>query len=677
MTFPIAKKVPHELEQHKHKRIDNYYWMRDRENAEVIDYLNKENDYTDKVLAPTQALQEELYKEMRGRIKEDDASAPYRKNGYWYYHRFEEGKEHAIYCRKKETLTAPEEILIDENKEAEDHPYYEVVAFSVSKDNRLLAFAEDLSGRRLYRIRIKNLETGEVSPHSVSSTSSSLAWMNDNKTLFYCIKHEETLRPYLIKELNVETGETKEIYEEKDDTYILNVQKTGDFQYIFIGAYSTLTTEFRFKSANDTSPFETFLPRRENHEYYVESAGDGFFIKTNDKAKNFKLVKCSIGQRTEEAWEEIQAHNPNILLEDFEVFDQQLVVQEKENGLSRLRVYNRTDYSDEIIPIEEETYTLYLGTNPESSSSKVRIGYSSMTTPHSVFDIDLKSFDRELIKQTEVLGGFNSEDYGSERIWATAEDDTKVPISLVYKRELFKRDGSNPVLVYSYGSYGSTVDPYFSSIRLSLLDRGFVFAIAHIRGGEYLGTHWYEDGKLLKKKNTFTDFIVAAEHLIGQAYAHPKKVFAMGGSAGGLLMGAIANLRPELWKGIVSQVPFVDVVTTMLDDSIPLTTGEYDEWGNPNEKDYYNYMLSYSPYDQVEAKSYPSMLVTSGLHDSQVQFWEPTKYVAKLRELKTDDNYLLLKTNMDAGHGGAAGRYEQLKEVAEEYAFILFINEQD
>lgn len=673
MSFPIPPKRPHVLEAHGVKRTDNYFWMSDRENPELIDHLNAENTYAQEVLKPTEELQKTLFEEMKGRIKEDDSSAPYYKNGYWYYSRYEEGGEYPIYCRKKGTLEAGEEILIDENIESKGLSYYEVVAYSVSKDNNLLAFAEDITGRRLYQIRFKNLNTGEVLPHKIENTGSDLAWLNDNKTVYFSEKDTETLRPHLISKFNIESGEKELVYEEKDDTYIVNVSRTGNFEYLFIGSHSTLTTEFRFKSADDQNDFEVFIPRKNGHEYYPETGGNGFYVKSNLEAKNFKLIFCSKTDRSPEGWTTIQDHSKSVLVEDYEVFDNYVIVQEKENGLSRLRVYTRENHESKIIPPTEETYTLYLGTNPEFDSASVRIGYSSMTTPHTVYDIDLNTFEHKLIKQTPVLGDFDATRYQSERVWATATDGVKVPVSLIYRKELFKKDGTNPILVYAYGSYGATVDPFFSSIRLSLLDRGFVFALAHIRGGEYLGTEWYESGKLLKKKNTFTDFIAASEFLVKEGYGDSNKVFAMGGSAGGLLMGAISNIRPDLWRGIVSQVPFVDVVTTMLDDSIPLTTGEYDEWGNPNEKTYFDYMLSYSPYDQLEAKGYPAMLVTSGLHDSQVQYWEPTKYVARLRELKTDENPVLLKTNMEAGHGGASGRFEQLKEVALEYAFILML----
>lgn len=675
MTYPIPERKPHKLSLHNHVRTDDYFWMRDRENPEVIEHLNAENLYTEKTLGSTKKLQEELFQEMKGRIKEDESSAPYFKNGYWYYTRYEKHKEQPIYCRKKETLKGTEEILIDENEEAKKHPYYEVVAYSITKDNKIMAYAADCSGRRLYDIYFKNLETGEILEHHITNTGSDIAWHNDNETLYYSVKDKETLRPHLINSFNIKSGEQKHIYEEKDDTYIVNVAKTGDFQFIFIGSHSTLTTEFRFKSANDKSDFTVFLPRKAEHEYYPEAAKNGFYIKTNLDAKNFKLIYCPLDKRTPENWQTIQKHSESILLEDFEAFKTHIVVQEKENGLSSLKVYNRETLSYKIIPPTEETYTLYLDENPENDSPTFRIGYSSMTTPHSVYDINLETFDRKLIKQSIVLGEFSPENYGSKRVWATASDGVKIPVSLVFKKDKFRQDQTNPILIYAYGSYGATVDPYFSSVRLSLLDRGYVFAIAHVRGSEYLGTHWYEDGKLLKKRNTFTDFISAAEFLIKEKFCAANQVFAMGGSAGGLLMGAIANLRPELWKGIVSQVPFVDVVSTMIDDTIPLTTGEYDEWGNPNDKKYYDYMLSYSPYDQLTSKKYPNMLVTSGLHDSQVQYWEPTKYVAKIRQLKTDNNVVLLKTNMDAGHGGSAGRYEQIKEIALEYAFIIWTNE--
>jgi len=675
MKTPIAKTKTFELEKHGNVRIDPYYWLRDRENPEVIDYVKAENDWTDHIMSPTKELQKELYQEMRGRIKEDDQSAPYFKNGYWYYARYEEGKEHAIYCRKKTTMDAPELILLDENELAEDYDYYEIVAYSVTRDNLWMAFTEDITGRRIYRIRFKNLMSGEILTHQIEGCGSDLAWHNDNRLLYFSKKDADTLRPYLIQSFDRTSGLIKDVYEEKDDTYIVNLDKSADFKYIFIGSHSTLTTEFRFKTADQDDDFQVFLERKIGHEYYPESAGDSFIIKTNLSAKNFKLVQTPDHKNREsDHWIILRPHDSAILLEDFEVFESHIAIQEKENGLSRILIMDRSSQTIKTVPFSEETYMVFFGENATYEAKAVRIGYSSMTTPTSVIDIDFSSLDQTLIKQKIVLGDFDPNDYITERTWAKGHDGVKIPVSLVYRKSTFKKEGKQPLLLYAYGSYGATIDPYFSSARLSLLDRGFVFAIAHIRGGEYLGTNWYESGKLLLKKNTFEDFISAAEHLVKEGYADKNQVFAMGGSAGGLLMGAIANMRPDLWKGIVSQVPFVDVVTTMLDDTIPLTTGEYDEWGNPNQKAYYDYMLSYSPYDQLEAKAYPAMLITSGLHDSQVQYWEPTKYVAKLRQIKTDNQPLLLRTNMDAGHGGASGRFESLKELAEEYAFIIALD---
>lgn len=675
MFPPQPKKVSHFIEKHGHRRLDPYFWMHDRTNPEVIDHLESENKYLKSVLKSTEEDQEFLFQELKGRIKEDDSSVPYMKNDYWYYTRYEEGKEYPIHCRKKDSLTNNEEILWDENSEAPNHPYYDVVSFSITKDNKLMAFAEDITGRRMYQIRFKNLETGEIYPNVLTNCSSDLAWHNDNNQLYFVLKEAETLRPHQVHCHNLLQNQTSLVFEEKDDTFICGISKSKDFGWILIGSYATLTTEHWFKNANDDSAFEVFLKREREHEYYVDILDNKAIIKSNFRGKNFDLSYCELSNRSIEHWNTIIEHRADVLLEDFEEFQDFIVVEEKENGLSQLRVIDKQTNKNQLIPPSEETYTLYLGTNPEYNSRQIRIGYSSMTTPHSVFDIDLDTFERNLKKQQVVLGEFNAKDYQSERIWAQGHDGVQVPVSLVYHKNHFKKDGTNPILIYAYGSYGSTVDPYFSSARLSLLNRGFVFAIAHIRGSEYLGTEWYENGKLLKKKNTFLDFISCAEHLIHEQYCSQDRIYAMGGSAGGLLMGAIANMKPELWKGIISAVPFVDVVSTMLDDSIPLTTGEYDEWGDPNDKLYYDYMLSYSPYDNIEAKNYPATLVTSGLHDSQVQFWEPTKYVAKLRALKTNDTVVLLHTNMDAGHGGASGRFEALKEVALEYTFILWLEQ--
>ncbi|MCG8574224.1 MAG: S9 family peptidase [Flavobacteriales bacterium] len=670
MKAPLAKKIPHSIISHGTERIDDYFWMRERENPEVIDHLNKENEYTDFMLKDQQQFQKELFNEMKSRIKEDDSSVPYFKNGYWYYSRYEEGKEHPIYCRRKDSMDNEELILLDENELAKPYSYYEVVSFSVSVDNKLLAFCEDISGRRMYQLRVLNLENGKVTDILAENCGSDLAWHNNNKSLYFLKKDTETLRPHRVYKLELGSEENQLVYEEQDETYICGVSKSTDFSTIFIGSYSTLTTEHQYKSASNDDDFKALLERKEGHEYYPEILGNTLYIKSNFKAENFKLFRCNINNTAIEEWETVQEVNENVLIEDFELFRNHLVVQERE-GVSRLRIYDLSTMESRIYPMKEDTYSLYIGTNPDFDTDKVRVGYSSLTTPHSVLQIDLNLFEEKCLKQTEVLGDFSPENYESKLLTTSTTDGARLNISLVYRKDLFSQNGENPLLLYGYGSYGSTVDAYFSSSRLSLLNRGFVFAIAHIRGSEFNGRSWYEDGKLLKKKNTFSDFIEAGEYLVENKYGHKDKIFAMGGSAGGLLMGVVANWRPELWRGIVSQVPFVDVINTMEDDSIPLTTGEYDEWGNPADKKYFDYMLSYSPYDQIEAKNYPPMLVTSGLHDSQVQYWEPTKYVAKLRELKTDNNRLLLHTNMDAGHGGASGRFEQLKEIALTYSFIL------
>jgi oligopeptidase B len=677
MNTPIAKKIAHTFNEHGIKRTDNFFWLREKTNQEVLDYVDAENDYTNNCLKGTESLQNDLFEEMKGRIKQDDSSVPYLKNGYWYYTRFEKGSEHAIYCRKKASLDNTEEILLDENILAKEHPYYEIVSLSISPDNKTLAFGEDITGRRIYQIQFKNLENGKNYRDLLTSTSSDLAWMDDSKTLFYSLKEEETLRPHQVMKhvLNSPEDNDEIIFTETDDTFITGVSKDKLGRFIFIGSWSTLTTEYQLLDLENTDRgFEIFHPRTKDLEYYPEASEKGFYIKHNRDGENFSMSFCSYANTKIDNWSTIHPHNADLLIEDFEVFKSHLVVQEKENGLTQLRVFNTDDYSNKVIPPKEEAFMLYVANNPNYDTEIVRIGYSSMTTPSSVIDINLNDFTENIKKVAEVVGDFDSSNYKSERIWAIAADGIKVPMSLVYNKNTFKKDRNNPVLVYGYGSYGHTIDPHFSSDRLSLLDRGFVFVICHIRGSEYLGRNWYEDGKFLKKMNTFTDFIACTKHLISENYCDPAKVFASGGSAGGLLMGAIVNLEPSLWRGIVSNVPFVDVVTTMMDDTIPLTTGEYEEWGNPNDKAYYEYMLSYSPYDNIEAKPYPNMLITSGLHDSQVQYWEPTKYVAKLRDLKTDNNLLLLKTNTDAGHGGSAGRFEHLKEIALDYAFIIKLN---
>lgn len=672
---PVADKKPTNLEKHDDIRVDDYFWLNERENPEVIDYLERENDYNEKMTAHTEKFQKTLFDEMKSRIKEDDSSVPYKLNGYWYLTRFEKGKDYPIYSRKKETLEAEEEILFDCNKEAEGHSYYKLAGLNISPDNKLAAFGVDTVSRRKYTIKIKNIETGEVYPETIETTTGGSTWAADSKTLFYTKKDEETLRSNKIYRhvLGTPVSEDVEVFNETDDTFNTFVYKTKSKKYLVIGSSSTLTSEYRILRAdNPTGEFKVFQPRTRGLEYGIAHYEDHFYILTNaDEATNFKLMKVSEESTAKENWKDLIPHRKNVLLEDIEIFKDYLVVSERDNGLNKINIKKWDGTVDYYLPFDNETYTAYVSTNPDFDTKSLRYSYNSLTTPNSVIDFDMETKEKELKKEQEVLGGkFDKNNYVSERVWATADDGTKVPMSLVYKKGI-KKDGNNPLLQYGYGSYGATIDPYFSTARLSLLDRGFIFAIAHIRGSEYLGRSWYEDGKLLKKKNTFTDFIACSKFLIDKKYTSSDHLYAMGGSAGGLLMGAIVNMAPELYNGVVAAVPFVDVVTTMLDDSIPLTTGEYDEWGNPNEEEYYMYMKSYSPYDNVVAQKYPNMLVTTGLHDSQVQYWEPAKWVAKLRELKTDANLLLLHTNMEAGHGGASGRFEALKEVAEEYAFLL------
>ncbi|MEF3079034.1 S9 family peptidase [Winogradskyella poriferorum] len=671
---PIAKKIPHELEKHGDVRVDNYFWMKDREHPEVIDYLKAENAYCDAQMAHTKAFQKDLFEEMKARIKEDDSSVPYKYNGYWYITRYEKGKDYPIYARKKESLDNPEELLFDCNKMAEGQSYFKLVGISISPDNKKVSYGVDTTGRRQYTIRVKDIATHKVFNDSIENTTGSSTWANDNETLFYTQKDPVTLRAYQIFRHKLGSNSEDElIFQEGDETFGTAIYKSKSRKYIIIACYSTLTNEYHILNAdNPNGKFEVFQPRVRGLEYSISHYDGHFYILTNkDKATNFKLMKCSETDRALDKWQEVVPHRNEVLLESIDIFKNYLVISERDNGLNKIRIKRWDDTEDYYLPFDNETYTAYTTTNVEFDTETLRYAYNALTTPASVLEFNMKTKTKTVLKEQEVLGGkFNKDNYTSERIWATAEDGTKIPMSLVYKKGI-KKDGSNPLLQYAYGSYGSTVDPYFSTIRLSLLDRGFIYVIAHIRGGEYLGRQWYEDGKLLKKKNTFSDFVACSIHLIKERYTSSKHLYAMGGSAGGLLMGAIINMAPELYNGIIAAVPFVDVVTTMLDDSIPLTTGEYDEWGNPNDKLYYEYMKSYSPYDNIETKEYPNMLITAGLHDSQVQYWEPAKWVAKLRDMKTDNNRLYLKTNMDAGHGGASGRFESIKEDAEEYAFLL------
>ena len=670
---PAAKVVPHRLEHHGHVRTDNYFWLRDRDNPETVAYLEAENQFTKDALAPVQPLEDALFEEIKGRIKQTDMSVPYRRDDYYYYTRYEEGGEYPIYVRKRDSLENPEEIMLDVNVLAEGHEFFTVGRLAVSSGQDLLAYGEDTQGRRIYTLRFRNLTTGDTLEDVIPEVTANMTWANDNRTLFYAKQDPETLRSYRIYRhvLGTDPDADVLVYEETDDTFSAHVFKTKSKRFVMIVSSQTLSSEYRYLDADDPNgDFTVFLPRERAHEYALDHFEDRFFIHTNHEARNFRLMAAPLDRTGKENWEEIIPHRPDVLLEGFEVFRDHLVLEERREGLVQLRVMPWDGAAEHYLEFGEPAYLARTNVNLEFNTTVLRYGYTSMTTPSSIYDYDMVTREKTLLKQEEVLGGFDSADYRTERLHATAADGTRVPISLVY-RDGTERDGRSPLLLYGYGSYGHSLDAAFGSARLSLLDRGFVFAIAHIRGGEEMGRAWYEDGKLLKKKNTFTDFIACAEHLIAERYTAADRLFAMGGSAGGLLMGAVLNLRPELFKGVVSQVPFVDIVTTMLDPDIPLTTGEYDEWGNPNHKEYYEYMLSYSPYDNVEARDYPHMLVTTGLHDSQVQYWEPAKWVAKLRATKTDGNRLLLKTNMEAGHGGASGRFKRYREIALEYAFLL------
>jgi oligopeptidase B len=675
MNAPGLEKKPQILIKHGHKREDPYYWIADRENPAVIKHLNAENKYTKEILAPTKSLQRSLFDEMKARMKENDTSPPVFKNGYWYYSKVKAGKGQSLFYRKKESLSAKEELLIDENKEAKKHGFYELVGFEISKNNQFMAFAEDIEGSGVCQIRFKNLVTNKVLPFVLLDVDDDFAWHGNNEDFYFSELEQETLRTNVVKKINLLTFEQETIFQENDPAFSVSVQLSQDGNWIFIGTYSTLTNHYLYKSAETDEPFKPFWKREKGHEYFPEADGNEFFIKTNLNAKNYQLVRCPIDQRSPEHWITIQENDSRILIEDFEVFEHHVVVQEKINGLSQLRVYDRANYKSTVIPPFEETYTLYLADQNDGENDNIRIGYSSMTTPESIFEINLRNFEKTLVKQAEVQGEFDPNAYHSERVFAKAQDGVEIPISLVYKKSLFEKNGTNPALILGYGAYGEAIDPYFSAARLSLLNRGFLFVIVHVRGGDDLGTEWYEQGKLANKMNTFTDFIAATEYLILQKYIHPKHAFAVGGSAGGLLVAAVANLRPDLFRGIIAQVPFVDVVTTMLDHTLPLTSGEYDEWGNPKRKKDYHYLHSYSPYDQLKAQAYPHFFVSAGLHDQQVQFWEPTKFVAKLRDLNLSGSVIILKTNLKAGHGGAANRYQQLSEAAEEYAFILYFNE--
>lgn len=683
---PDAEKKPKELEAHGDVRIDEYFWMNDYfkegpDSARVVAYLNAENEYTDSMMAGTKDLQQKLFDEMKGRIKEKDESVPYFDNGYYYYSRTEEGKQYFKFCRKKGTLDAPEEILLDVDEMAKGHNYYGTTGFSVSPDNKLLAFGVDTVSRRQYVIHVKNLETGAMLPDQLTNTTGSSVWGNDNKTLFYTAKNLVTLLSEKIQrhKLGTDAKNDAVVYHEKDKSNYIGVSKSRSDRYILIRSEATLSSEYRYLDADKPEgEFTVFQPRMSEVLYTPVHWNDRFYVLTNWNAKNFRLMEVQPvlggvegpGNTGNANWKEVIPHRTDGLIEDVDAFRDHLVLTERKNGLLQLRVRNMKDASEHFIEVPETTYYVTVGATPEYNTDVLRFNYSSPITPNSVFDYNMNTKEKKLMKEQEVVGGYDKNNYVTERIYATASDGSKVPISVVYKKG-FKKDGTAPLLLYAYGSYGISTDPTFSSNRLSLLDRGFAYAIAQVRGGQEMGRQWYEDGKMMKKKNTFTDFIAAGEYLIEQKFTSKEHLYASGGSAGGLLMGAIVNMRPDLWRGVIAQVPFVDVITTMSDSTIPLTTNEYDEWGNPANKESYLYMKSYSPYDNIEKKAYPNLLVMTGLHDSQVQYFEPAKWVARLRDLKTDNNVLFLHTNMSAGHGGSSGRFDYLKEIALQYAFML------
>ncbi len=685
MKEPIAKKIPKKLIKHNDVRIDNYYWMKlsdeqknsktpDNQTQDVLDYLHAENDYLKNKMDHTNKFQEDLFTEIVGRIKQTDMSVPLKRKGYWYYSRFEEGQDYALNCRKKESLDAPEEILLNGPEMAKGHSFFAIGGRSISPNNNLMVYGVDLISRRQYTLRIKDLTTGELLPDIIENTTGGATWANDNKTIFYTRKDPITLRSSMVYKhiLGEDSANDQLVYEEKDETFGCFVYKTKSEKFLMIGSYQTLSSEYRYLSAdNPEGEWKIIQPRERNLEYGVSHYGDYFFITTNLDAKNFRLMKTPLTATTKENWQEVIPHRKDVLLEGIEIFNDYLVLEERKNGLSEIRIKTWDDSQDYYLTFDDAAYLAYVGANPDFDAKTLRYGYQSMTTPNSVFEYNLVTKKQKLLKQQEVMDPtFNPKNYVSERLFVPARDGVKVPISIVYRKGL-NRTGNNPLLLYGYGSYGNSIDPYFSSVRLSLLNRGFVYVIAHVRGGQEMGRQWYEDGKLLKKKNTFYDFIDCGKYLIDQGFTSNEKLFAMGGSAGGLLMGAIINYNPEMWKGVVAAVPFVDVVTTMLDEDIPLTTGEYDEWGNPNEKIYYDYIKSYSPYDNVTHQNYPNLLITTGYWDSQVQYWEPAKWIAKLRSERANKNLLLMHCNMDTGHGGASGRFKAYKETALEYAFIL------
>jgi oligopeptidase B len=673
---PIATVRPFEVDSPNGKRVDEYYWLRDdsRTKPEVIAYLEAENAYKAAMTAHTKALEDTVYGEIVARIKQDDSTVPYRKRGHWYYTRFETGKEYPVYARKAGSLEAPEQVMLDGNAMAAGHDFFEIGAMAIAPDNRLLAYAEDTVGRRQYTLRVRDLETGETLPDRIENADPYLAWTADSGSFLYVEKHPETLLGYRVRRhvLGTDPAQDALVYEQDDESFYTSVGVTKDERYVLIHARSTVSTEYRYADAADPAlAWRVFLPRERDHEYYVDHFDGRWIIRSNWQAPNFRLLEATVGEEGDRAnWRELVAHRDDAFIHGFDVFREFLAIEERSGALRKIRIRPWSGGNDFFISADEPAYTTALGQNAEIDTHIVRYNYQSLATPETVYDYDIQTGERQLMKRMPVLGDFDPANYRSEFLWATARDGTKVPVSLVY-RAGFQRDGTAPMLQYGYGSYGYSMDPWFSVSRLSLLDRGFVFAIAHVRGGQEMGRRWYEQGRLLNKKNTFTDFIDVTRFLVAEKYADPKRVSAMGGSAGGLLMGAVANMAPQDYHAIVSQVPFVDVVTTMLDETIPLTTNEFDEWGNPKLKEFYDYMLSYSPYDNVAAQDYPAMLVTTGLHDSQVQYWEPAKWVARLRARRTGDAPLLYRTTMEAGHGGKSGRFQRYREIAEEYAFLL------
>ena len=675
ITPPNLKKIPKSLIKFNDKRIDNYYWLRERENPSVIEYLNRENDYYKKMTLHTKDFQDKLFHEIKNKIKQEDQSVPYFLNGYWYVTKYKENLDYPIYSRYKDSLKSKEEILFDCNKLAQSHDYFNLSNFKISPNNKIVAFSVDTVSRRLYTIKFKNLDNGEILKDEIINTSGTFAWASDNSTLFYTNRDTQTLRNDKIFKHKIGDAlvNDKLVFHETDETFYTNVSKSKSNKFIIISSSSTLTSEFQFLSSNKPdNQFTLFNKRERGVEYSISHFEDHFYIITNkNNAFNYKLLRTELKNTSSENWIEVIGHRENVLIEGIDIFKDFLVVSERFNGLNRINIKPWNGSESYYLKFESETFSCYTTGNLDFDSKKLRYAYNSLNEPHSIIEFDMFSKDKIILKQNQVLDTkFSKDNYITRRIWADSRDGTKIPISIIHKKNI-KKDGTNPLLLYAYGSYGNTIDPTFSISRLSLLDRGFVFAISHVRGSEYLGRSWYEDGKLLNKINTFNDYIDCTKHLIKENYSSSNHMYAYGGSAGGLLVGAVMNMAPELYNGIIAAVPFVDVVTTMLDETIPLTTSEYDEWGNPNEEKFYNYILSYSPYDNVSKINYPNLLVTTGLHDSQVQYLEPAKWVAKLRANKLGDNKLFLNTNMDTGHGGSSGRFEAIKDLAKEYSFLF------